>query len=289
MDILHSQFYILKILSAALTFRWQIHRDSQRDPQSPTLQEAQPRRQPSRGSMASSAGFIDVLPLSEDVAQYTLSVMVLILRQTSSVADRPRTVGLMYNEYVPDFHTVDAVGLTNVSPSATIAGSSAGTTRQGAPESSIGRGSTISSSLQLDASSPSWTSPGAASIPSLPLSAYPYASGMHGPSKPPRATGYSSTNTTPALTSLVAPAAASYSDTPTSVSWLVYRYAARVVFAVSASNWDIVFSKVRGWIRTAHASSTGNTSDEPVDVMDMKLVACSAMDATRLGSILSGE
>lgn len=239
--------------------------------------------------MASSTGLVDVLPLSEDVAQYTLSVMVLILRQTASVSERPRTVGLMYNEYVPDFHYVDAVGLTNISPSATIAGSSTGTTRQGAPESSIGRGSGISSSLQFESSSPSWTTPGAASIPSLPTSSYPYAAGMHGPSKPPRSTGYVSTNTTPALTSLVAPAAASYSDTPTAVSWLVYRYAARVVFAVSASNWDIVFTKIRGWIRTAHASSAGNTSDEPVDVMDMKLVACSAMDATRLGNVLSGK
>ncbi|KAG8678392.1 Ras GTPase activating protein ira2, partial [Ceratobasidium sp. 395] len=135
LDLLHSQFYILKILCAALSFRWQLYLDAQRDPQSPAAQDAtQPRRQPSRSSMMTSFG--ELAPLSEDIAQYTLSVMVLILRQTSSVADRPRTVGLMYNEHVPDFHAIDAVGLTHVSPSATVAGSSAGTTRPGAPEGS---------------------------------------------------------------------------------------------------------------------------------------------------------
>ncbi|KAG9091505.1 Ras GTPase activating protein ira2, partial [Ceratobasidium sp. UAMH 11750] len=288
LDILHSQFYILKILSAALSFRWQIYLDSQRDPQSPGSQDAtQPRRQPSRSSMMTAFG--ELAPLSEEIAQYTLSVIILILRQTSSVADRPRTVGLMYNEHVPDFHAVDAVGLSYVSPSATVAGSSAGTTRPGAaPESSAGRGSAVSNSVRdLDATSPSWTSPGSASIPSLPTSAYPFASGMHGPSKPPRSAASGPSNPTPALTSLVAPAAASYSDTPESVSWLVYRYAARVVYGVSRSNWDIVFAKVRGWIRAAHASSAGGTVDELVDVMDMKLITCSALDTTRLGHVLS--
>ncbi|KAG9100039.1 Ras GTPase activating protein ira2, partial [Ceratobasidium sp. 370] len=288
LDILHSQFYILKILSAALAFRWQLYLDAQRDPQSPTTQDAtQPRRQPSRSSMMTSFG--ELAPLSEEIAQYTLSVMVLILRQTSSVADRPRTVGLMYNEHVPDFHAIDAVGLTYVSPSATVAGGSTGTPRPGAaPESSAGRGSAISNSLrELDSTSPSWTSPGSASIPSLPTSAYPYAAGMHGPSKPPRSAGSGPSNPTPALTSLVAPAAASYSDTPESVSWLVYRYAARVVYGVSRSNWDIVFAKIRGWIRAAHASSAGGAVDELVDVMDMKLIACSALDTTRLGHVLS--
>ncbi|KAG8745587.1 Ras GTPase activating protein ira2 [Ceratobasidium sp. 414] len=281
LDILHSQFYILKILSAALSFRWQLYLDAQRDPQSP--QDAtQPRRQPSRSSMMTSFG--ELAPLSEEIAQYTLSVMVLILRQTSSVADRARTVGLMYNEHVPDFHAIDAAGLTHVSPSATIAGGSAGTTRPGAaPESSAGRGSAVSNSLrELDSISPSWTSPGSASIPSLPTSAYPYAAGMHGPSKPPRSAGSGSSNPTPALTSLVAPAAASYSDTPESVSWLVYRYAARVVYGVSRSNWDIVFAKVRGWIRAAHASSAGGAVDELVDVMDMKLITC------KISSLLVG-
>ncbi|KAG9123617.1 Ras GTPase activating protein ira2 [Ceratobasidium sp. 392] len=291
LDLLHSQFYILKILSATLSFRWQIYLDSQRDPQSPSALDGNttqpPRRQPSRSSMMNSFG--ELAPLSEDIAQYTLSVMVLILRQTSSVSDRPRTVGLMYNEHVPDFHAIDAVGLTAVSPSATVAGSSTGTTRPGAQEGSVGRGSAISSSQlrELDATSPSWTSPGAASIPSLPTSAYPFAAGMHGPSKPPRSAGSGPSNPTPALTSLVAPAAASYSDTPESVSWLVYRYAARVVYGVSRSNWDIVFAKVRGWIRAAHASSAGGAVDELVDVMDMKLITCSALDSARLSHVLT--
>ncbi|QRV73161.1 GTPase-activating protein [Ceratobasidium sp. AG-Ba] len=289
LDVLHSQFYILKIISAALSFRWQLYLDSQRDPQSPNatnVDPSQPRRQPSRSSMMTAFG--ELVPLSEEIAQYTLNVMVLILRQTSQVADRPRTVGLMYNEYVPDFHTIDAIGLTNVSPSATVAGSSTGTNRPGAaPESSAGRGSSLRSAMELENISPSWTAPGASSIPSLPTSAYPYASGMHGPSKPPRSAGGGGSNPTPALTSLVAPAAASYSDTPESVSWLVYRYAARVVYGVSRSNWDVVFAKVRGWIRAAHASSAGGTVDELLDVMDMRLVTCSALDHNRLSQVLS--
>ncbi|CAE6527674.1 unnamed protein product, partial [Rhizoctonia solani] len=273
LDILHSQFYILKILSAALSFRAQIYRDSRRDPTSPQL--ASSRHEP--------AFTFDALPLSDEVAQYTLSVMVLIMRQTSSVSERPRTIGLMYNEHVPDFHTIDAAGLSTISPSGTVSGSAgAGTTK---PDGSIGR-STIASSLRdLDAATPSWATPGAASIPSLPSSAYPFASGMHGPSKPVRSTG-TTVNTTPALTSLVAPAAASYSDTPSSLSWLVYRYAARVVYAISSSNWDAVFTRVRGWIRAANASASGSGADEP-DTMDIRLLTCSAVDSVRLGNVLS--
>ncbi|KEP55513.1 RasGAP domain protein [Rhizoctonia solani 123E] len=272
LDVLHSQFYILKILSAALSFRAQIYRDSRRDPSSPHISSS--RHEP--------AFTFDALPLSDEVAQYTLSVMVLIMRQTSSVSERPRTIGLMYNEHVPDFHTIDAVGLSTISPSATVSGSTGGTTK---PDGSIGR-STIASSLrELDAGTPSWATPGAASVPSLPNSAYPFASGMHGPSKPVKSTG-PTVNTTPALTSLVAPAAASYSDTPPSVSWLVYRYAARVVYAISSSNWDAVFTRVRGWIRAANASTGGSGADEP-DTMDIRLLTCSAVDSVRLGNVLS--
>ncbi|CAE6451306.1 unnamed protein product [Rhizoctonia solani] len=275
LDILHSQFYILKILSAALSFRTQIYRDSRRDPTSPQLSSS--RHEP--------AFVFDALPLSDEVAQYTLSVMVLIMRQTHSVSERPRTIGLMYNEYVPDFHTVDAVGLTTISPSATVSGSTTGggTNR---PEGSVGRSTVASSLRELDAASPSWATPGAASVPSLPSSAYPFASGVHGPSKPVKATG-PTYNTTPALSSLVAPAAACYSDTPSSMSWLVYRYAARVVYAISSSNWDAVSTRVRGWIRAASANASGGGADDPADTMDIRLLTCSAVDATRLSTVLS--
>ncbi|CAE6422943.1 unnamed protein product [Rhizoctonia solani] len=275
LDVLHSQFYILKILSAALTFRTQLYRDARRDPTGPQLPPSS-RQEP--------AFAFDALPLSDEVAQYTLSVMVLIMRQTSSVSERARTIGLMYNEHVPDFHTIDAVGLTNISPNVTVSGSTdRGTTK---PEGSIGK-STIASSLrELEAASPSWATPGAASVPSLPSSAYPFASGMHGPSKPVKATG-PAVNTTPALTSLVAPAAACYSDTPSSLSWLVYRYAARVVYAISSSNWEAVYTRVRGWIRAANASGSGSRADELADTMDIRLLTCSAVDSVRLGTVLS--
>jgi hypothetical protein len=237
--------------------------------------------------MASTAGAIfDGLPLSEDIVQYTLSVMVLVMRQTSSASERARTIGLMYNEHVPDFHSVDAAGLTSISPSATVAGGNPGTTRSGGPDGSIGKGSTVSSA---ETNSPSWSSPGAASIPPLPSSAYPFAAGMNGPSKPLRPAGHMFTNTTPALTSLVAPAAACYSDTPGSLSWLVYRYAARVVFYISSSNWDAVYTRVRGWIRAANASASGSGVDEMTDTMDVRLMTCSAVDSTRLGNILAGK
>ncbi|KAJ1309139.1 hypothetical protein OPQ81_004812 [Rhizoctonia solani] len=260
LDILHSQFYILKILSAALSFRTQIYRDSRRDPTSP---------QAASSSKHEPAFPFDALPLGDEVAQYTLSVMVLIMRQTSSVSERPRTIGLMYNEHVPDFHTIDAVGLSTISPSVTVCGSTTGggTTR---PDGSVAK-STISSSLRDTdvAASPSWATPGAASVPSsLPSSAYPFASGMHGPSKPVKATG-PTVNTTPAFSSLVAPAAAS-----------------RVVYAISSSNWDAVFSRIRGWIR-ANANASGGGADELADTMDIRLLTCCALDSNRLETVLS--
>ncbi|KAF8681504.1 GTPase-activator protein for Ras-like GTPases [Rhizoctonia solani] len=276
LDLLHSQFYILKILSAAFTFRTQLERDARRDPTSPQLAPSS-RHEP--------AFAFDALPLSDEVAQYTISVMVLIMRQTSSVSERARTIGLMYNEHVPDFHTIDAVGLTNLSPSPTVwGGTDRGTTK---PDGSAGK-STIASSLrELEGASPSWATPGAASVPLLPSSAYPFASGMHGPSKPVKATA-PAVNTTPALSSLVAPAAACYSDTPSSLSWLVYRYAARVVYAISSSNWEAVYTRVRGWIRVAHANASNSKLEESADTMDIRLLTCCAIDSTRLITVLSG-
>ncbi|KAI9261580.1 hypothetical protein BDA99DRAFT_547292 [Phascolomyces articulosus] len=62
----------------------------------------------------------------------------------------------------------------------------------------------------------------------------------------------------------------------------IYKAASRVVFYVSASNWPIMFSKIKA--RILYLSTT---MDENPETADMRLLECSALNAKRLSMILT--
>lgn len=61
--------------------------------------------------------------------------------------------------------------------------------------------------------------------------------------------------------------------------------AGRVIFHLSASNWPIVFSRIRNKIHYLAA----NMAEEGQDIVDLRLVTYSAIDQSRLVQVMQGE
>ncbi|CAI2169037.1 10253_t:CDS:10, partial [Funneliformis geosporum] len=61
----------------------------------------------------------------------------------------------------------------------------------------------------------------------------------------------------------------------------IFKHAGRVIFFISASNWEVVFARIR--VRIAFLSST---DDEWPDVSELKLLECSDLDSNRLSMVL---
>jgi hypothetical protein len=73
-------------------------------------------------------------------------------------------------------------------------------------------------------------------------------------------------------------------ESPATILWLIHQFAGRVIFHLSASNWPVVSTKIRQKIH-----QFANGSDDRLDVMDIQLMAHSAMDRNKLLVILHGE
>ncbi|KAI8137099.1 hypothetical protein BJV82DRAFT_547510 [Fennellomyces sp. T-0311] len=69
---------------------------------------------------------------------------------------------------------------------------------------------------------------------------------------------------------------------PTDIMLDIYKAASRVVFYVSASNWHIMYSKIKA--RILYLSTT---MDENPETADMRLLECSALNAKRLSMVLT--
>jgi len=74
------------------------------------------------------------------------------------------------------------------------------------------------------------------------------------------------------------------SSSSASINWLISKYAAKIVFHLSASNWQVVFAKIRNKIR-----HFAQSDEETPDMVDMKLVSCSALDRVKLVQVMQGQ
>lgn len=72
--------------------------------------------------------------------------------------------------------------------------------------------------------------------------------------------------------------------TSTDIMTDIYKAASRIVFYVSASNWPIMFAKIRA--RLLHLSTTVEENPETADV---RLLECSALNSERLAMVLGGK
>ena len=72
--------------------------------------------------------------------------------------------------------------------------------------------------------------------------------------------------------------------TSTDIMSDIYKAASRVVFYVSASNWPIMFAKIKA--RLLHLSTTLEENPETADV---RVLECSALNSERLAMVLGGS
>lgn len=100
-----SQLLLAKILASAMYFRWESYKEdilniNERQPHSPVG---------ARGGDTSEAasGWVDPPPLDDKVARYTMSVMVLFMKQTGSWGDRPKASGHIHSDTLYDYESIE--------------------------------------------------------------------------------------------------------------------------------------------------------------------------------------
>lgn len=250
-EVLQSQLFVLKVLSTTMAARWSNHsRSSSRSsnnhftsPDSPPMAAPGKRsRQPSSDHSVPPPTFQDPQPLDDSCAKYVLSVMVLYLRQTSS----PEFPLMLPNRFsdlsFQNFDLVNEVGGT--SDSLTVA----------TPPSEIS--GSHASALRNQASSSSVRS----AKNSVATSTIQI---------PPTKTMYEKTHMSLVKSALP-------------VNDLIAKYAARIIFHLSASNWSSVYNRLRTKIHFL----ASNSSENP-DVTDLQLMAHLALDKQRLVQLLN--
>ena len=196
---------------------------------------------------AGSIPWVEPPPLDEAVAKYTLSVMSLFLRQTASAADKPKSSGHIHSNTFVDPETVDT-NFTSPQPlshSQNILTTSMAQRKRPASATFLRRKASF---VSINSSTPS---PGMTPIPKAPLG-------------------------------VPATAATLVASSP-SINSLISKYAARVVFHLSAANWPVVFAKIRARIHSA-----ANPSEDQADYQDIKLLSYCALDRTRLVQVFQG-
>lgn len=263
-----------------MSYRWQCHREtieedtdvdtasSSHSPASPTPKT---RTRIAANAPDERAEWIGPPRLEDAVAKYALSVMVLFLRQTASVSDRPKTSGHMHSVSFPDFQPPEMA-----SP---IPPPLRQQTPVGSPIPSLaGRPSTYS--LRMNVQRRAFRVPDP-----LQQTPFPHSSSYPTSNTRPAEDPITKANTGDDLPSriLMPPTPLTVSSSSSSINWLISKYSGKIVFHLSASNWNVVFAKIRNKIH-----HLAQTNEENPDMVDMKLVACSALDRVKLVQVMQG-
>ncbi|PVG03445.1 hypothetical protein CPB86DRAFT_723065 [Serendipita vermifera] len=225
-DLQHfqSQLLLAKILASAMQFCWDAHKESQA----------------ANNSGDVNSGWIDPPPLDDKVAQYTMSVMVLYMKQSGPWGDRPKASGHIHSDTLYDYESIETHNTLPASTSKTVFM---------APPPMHPRNG-ISSSRRT------------ASIAAMGSLVTPsYASAFPAPS-PSKAISFHS----PIL-----------ATTAASANALISKYVNKIIYYISASNWQVVFTRIRTKI---HWFASG--SEDAHDNTDMKVLSYCAMDRVRL-------
>lgn len=213
----------------------------------------------SNHSTTSTSTFVDPPPLDEKVARYCMSVMVLFIKQTSSWGDRPKASGHIHTDTLYDFETIESphqvrTGRTFSSSNST--GSGGGLT---SPSATVHR---------RPGTSRRTTSIGnPLAIAGLSIGTTPSYGAAFTPNHPSKFVSFNS----PILASTIA-----------SVNALISKYIHKIIFFVSASNWNVVFSRIRQkihWFASGSELTDGNSGG---DNTDMKLLGFCCLDQGRL-------
>ncbi|KAH9927288.1 uncharacterized protein B0H18DRAFT_1161603 [Fomitopsis serialis] len=251
-EVLQSQLFILKVLAICMASRWgrrpEGTRPGSRNSKEPASVNSKPSTPETRTLSSQSrrrqwsTEHLSLLaeppPLDDNCAKYILSVMVLLLRQTAPLRNRLMSAANM--DFAASHHDFESVESPDFISSVDVGGS-------GLPPHIISLPrmfrSRHASSTSLNSGTPSVTSTSQASKYSLVYE----------------------------KTSVVT------SKSISSLNTLISKFAGRVVYHLSASNWHIVLSRIRNKIH--YLAST--TETDP-DIIDLQLMMHSALDRARL-------
>ncbi|PCH40763.1 hypothetical protein WOLCODRAFT_88808 [Wolfiporia cocos MD-104 SS10] len=254
-DILQSQLFILKVLSICMASRWGRRTDgtrpSSRNSKQPASVSSKPGTPDSPALSAQSKKrnnwaadhlslMVEPPPLDDNCAKYILSVMVMLLRQ--SAPPKHRLMSSANMNFAASHHDFESVE---------------------SPDEASG------AEFLRGPNSP----PGASSFPRT-MSRSKHVSSTSLNSSTPSTISYgqfSKHSVAYEKTSLVT------SRTISSLNTLVAKFAGRIVYHLSASNWNIVLSRIRNKIHYL----SGTQESDP-DIIDLQLMMHSALDRARL-------
>ncbi|EMD40361.1 hypothetical protein CERSUDRAFT_148314 [Gelatoporia subvermispora B] len=253
-DVLQSQLFIMKVLSIAMASRWgrrpEDTRPSSRNgkqpapsskastPDSATLPVSIKRRVKLSSDHLSAPA--EPPPLDETCAKYILSVLVLYLRQTAPSA--PRMMSSANLDFAASYHDFESVEAPDEHAATDV----------------FSRGPTVPPSISA--------------IPRAMNRARHASQASLNSGAPTNASGHAARHSLAyEKTSIVT------SKSPLSLNTLIGKFAGRVVYHLSASNWQIVLTRIRQRIHFL----AGASENDP-DIVDLQLMAHSALDKTRL-------
>ncbi|TFY54349.1 hypothetical protein EVJ58_g8920 [Rhodofomes roseus] len=251
-EVLQSQLFILKVLAICMASRWghrqEGTRPGSRNSKEPANTSSKPSTPETRTLSAQSRRrqwstehlslLIEPPPLDDNCAKYILSVMVLLLRQTAPMRNRLMSAANM--DFAASHHDFESVESPDYITSVDVGGSGLPSQIVSLPHMFRSR---HASSTSLNSGTPSVTSTSHASKHSLVYE----------------------------KTSVVT------SKSISSLNTLISKFAGRVVYHLSASNWHIVLARIRNKIH--YLAST--TETDP-DIIDLQLMMHSALDRPRL-------
>ena len=186
-------------------------------------------------------------PLDEHCAKYILSLMVVFLRQTAPPEGRlMSSANLSFEATFHDFETIDNVDAPLTSPQ--YVAENLGLEDETQFQESSSRPSNLSS--------PSVNGSQTTQVTVTPMAQH---------------------NTKLEMTPKV------LARSHFSLNALILKFAGRIVYHLSASNWSVVLGRIRNKIRFL-----ANSPDDSPDIVDLNLMKHSSLDRTRLVQILQG-
>lgn len=205
-------------------------------------------RHPSTEQLGPISPWIEPPPLDDNCARYILSVMILFLRQAAPPHHRlMSTSGTHYNA---SYHDLESIEASDSMPS--------------------------SDPFRIGPEVPSevvFSNPEEAkhNLPSLMRRGSPDASTRHSHTDlPQHSTTYEHTSTV-------------ICNSTSSLNSMVAKFSGRIVYHLSASNWPVVFLRMKSKIHVL-----ASESEEDQDVMDVRLMMHCCLDRVRLVQLLQG-
>lgn len=271
LEVLQSQLFVLKVLCVCMAARWTnpepqpnfaaasaaTSMGGDMSPESPIPPRMGGSRRPAPFNHT-AATWQEPPPLDDSCAKYILSVMILFMRQTG-VPEPPlmvqmRSTDMAFRdgqdpEYVPPTPVVSP-------PQHTPSVSSASSVSSGPPTPTASNGSTPTLNTDQDKSS----RPGSSVRPARVSIA--------------ATTPIEAANTTYERTHV------SLAGMNGTVNVMISKFVSRVIFNISASNWNVVYERL-----LAKIAQLGNT-EVVGDFIDLELMAHSVLDRNRLVLLL---